>query len=389
MSEANDKKHILYLITKSNFGGAQRYVYDLATSCSDEYKVSVALGGDGPLKTHLENAGIRVLSIPYLKRDIDTTNDWKVFMKLVRLFKSERPDVIHLNSSKIGGLGAFAGRITGVKNIIFTGHGWAFNEERNVFSKIVIFFFHALTIFLAHKTIAVSEETKRQITSRAPWLKSKMEVVYNAIDDIDFVDRDTARNHLKKHIQNDALSSDDFWIGTVGELHHIKGHNYLIYALSEIDGQEMLSNMRTVIVGNGEEKGALEDRITRRRLKERVFLAGQVQDARRYLKAFDIFVFPSLSEAMPYALLEAGKAGLPIVASDVGGIGEIISNESMGILVDPKDVFALRDAIVELHKNKELRETMSTNIQKHINTRFSHEKMIEETHNVYNKNNYE
>src|SRR3989344_1038967 len=102
---------ILYCITKSNWGGAQRYVYDLATHLPAEFEAAVVLGGDGALKTRLEIAGIPTIPLSRLERDIHIRGDIKTFFELLGIFRRERPDIIHLNSSKMGILGTLAARI--------------------------------------------------------------------------------------------------------------------------------------------------------------------------------------------------------------------------------------------------------------------------------------
>src|SRR3989344_2153145 len=104
------KKKILYVITKSNWGGAQRYVYDLAAHFSreDGYEVAVALGGDGTLRKKLEDKSVRVIRIPALERDVRIMSDVRAFFALLKLLQEETPDIVHLNSSKIGFLGTLA-----------------------------------------------------------------------------------------------------------------------------------------------------------------------------------------------------------------------------------------------------------------------------------------
>lgn len=379
------RKKILYIITKSNFGGAQRYVFDLATGIpGGHYEIAVALGGRGILKERLESVGLRTIDMENLGRDINIFKEIFVFFGLLKLFNKEKPDIIHLNSSKIGGLGALAGRLSGVKNIIFTGHGWAFNEDRNPIAKIIIFILHVITIILSDKTIAVSEKTRYQIVYRVPFLKRKMPVIYNGMERIDFVNKKDARNHIASVVNDDNLNKNSIWLGTVGELHHIKGHEYLLKSLSEMREQNKSFDFKLIIIGEGEEREKLEKLIKMRRLGKNIFLPGKIEDARRFLKAFDIFVFPSLSEAMPYALIEAGFAGLPIIASRVGGIPEIIKDGENGVLVSAKDIFELRDAIIDLLQNKKKTAKYSARIRDRVLLKFSREKMIRETINVYN-----
>ena len=138
------KKHkVLIVITKSNWGGAQKYVFDLATNLSrDKFDVRVIFGGHGILAEKLEEAGITTISIPELGRDVSILKDIKVFFKLWSIFKKQKAEIVHVNSSKIGGIGALAGRLSGAKKIVFTAHGWAFNENRSSLSKNIIKFLY-------------------------------------------------------------------------------------------------------------------------------------------------------------------------------------------------------------------------------------------------------
>ena len=192
---------ILYCITKGNFGGAQRYVYDLATHMDKKEYETVVLCGEGEtLPNKLIDKGIRVIRLSSLKRDIGIKNEIKSFIEIYKIFKKEKPDIIHLNSSKMGGMGAFIGRISGIKKIVFTSHGFAFNEDRPLWQKLILIFFHHLTILLTHKTIIVSEKTKKDIDD-LPFAKNKLVKIYNGIDiNTDFYNKEVAKDFLCKNI---------------------------------------------------------------------------------------------------------------------------------------------------------------------------------------------
>src|SRR3989344_3698692 len=133
---------ILYGITKSNLGGAQRYVFDLAAEMKGQkHDVAVICGGHGELVQKLQTAGVRTISIPGFGRDMDLLNDASRLLTIIKTVRHEQPDVFHINSAKMGGAGIFAGRLMGVPRIIFTAHGWAFNEPRPFWQKGLIKFF--------------------------------------------------------------------------------------------------------------------------------------------------------------------------------------------------------------------------------------------------------
>lgn len=385
------KKKVLLVITKSNFGGAQKYVYDLATSMPGElFEVCVAFGEGGELEEKLNSVGVRTTKIDSLQRDVSVLKDFSVFFELIRIFRKEKPDVVHLNSTKVGGIGALAGRLCHIPKIIFTAHGWAFNEKRSVVSKVIIAFLQWMTVILSHTTIAVSQKTADQILAFPFVNKNKIKVIYNGVTNINFMTRDEARrtllgNNLSETSTGTPLQtqSQSVWIGTISELHSNKGIDIALTAFAEI--VKKYPKTIYIIIGNGEEKSNLENQIINLGLANKVFLIGFITDAKKYLKAFDIFTLTSRTEALPYVILEAGLAELPIVASRVGGIPEIINSPDIGLLVPigEKAPQAIAEAIEKLLSNPEHAKTLGQNLKRRIVQNFSQEKMHTETFALY------
>jgi len=384
---AEKRTKIIYCITKANWGGAQRYVYDLATSLSsDKYNVSVLAGTTGTLTEKLRQAGIKVTILRNLTRDVNIWKDVLVFIKLVKIFRQEKPDIIHLNSSKMGDLGAVAGKLAQVRKIIFTGHGWAFNEDRSAWQKKIIYFFHWLTISLTDNTIAVSEQTKTQLLMKGKNEK-KIVVLKNGLEEITYLEKLEARKKILTRLPVELETESKIWLGTISELHKNKGLKYLIEAIHLLDtaGDEKATLPIVIIIGEGENREKLQTRINRYNLQSNVFLIGQVDQAARYLKAFDIFTLTSITEALPYAILEAGQAGLPIIASAVGGIPEIITDMKNGVLVKPKEPEEIVKAVNFFLKNPDKMALFGDNLQKKIRQDFNKEKMIEDTVSLYHR----
>ncbi len=369
------KTKILYVITKSNWGGAQRYVYDLATSLpTDQFDVTVLFGEGGVLEKKLREANIRTIKLDSLQRDVNPLLDFATVRELINIFKTEQPDIIHLNSSKIGGLGALAGRIAGIKKIIFTGHAWAFNEERSWLSKKIILFIYWLTILFTHTTIAVAENIKLQI-SALPFISQKIITIHNGIDPIDFKEGFEARQFLGKHI------SETTWIGTISELHKNKGLDIAIEVFSHISSDYPEAGF--IIIGEGEERKNLEKLIRAKNLTHRIHLLGRIDNACIYLKAFDIFTLTSRTEAFPYVLLEAGQAALAVITSDVGGTREIITDHVSGLLTKPNQKTEVVTALKYILLNPKQREVLGTNLRQKVMNDFGKEKMIKKTIALY------
>jgi len=359
------KTKVFYLVTKGNWGGAQKYTFDLATSLPpSEFDVVVGFGVPAELKEKLDTKNIRTITIPELGRDISLLKDIRSFFALVRLFKEERPGAVHLNSSKIGGLGALAARFARVPKIIFTAHGWPFGEDRHAATKWTIKFFSWLTVVLCHTTITLHEKDLHAL-KYWPLTKGKVVKIYNGSHGFTGLSREDARGVLRR--KHDVTAANTL-LGTIAELHRNKGLPHLIEAVRRLPDSVSL-----VIIGEGEERKHLESLIRREHLSSRIFLPGFIPNAHSLIKAFDLFVFSSVKEGFPFALLEAGAAQVPIVSTDVGGIPEIIENKKEGLLVPPKNPSALAEAIHGLLNSKEDQERYTLAFAKKIKEKFDFE----------------
>lgn len=383
------RKKILFLITKSNFGGAQRYVFDLACALpKDTFDVVVVCGGNGVLVEKLAQANVRTVCVKALQRDISMRKEFDSFRNLLRIIRSEQPDVLHVNSSKAGGMGALAGRMCKVPNIVYTSHGWAFNEDRGLVSKLLVGFLHWLTILLSHQTICVSEGLRAQM--RWPVVRKKMVVIHNGRAPFDTYSRSEARLQLCKELSEEfdlKAYQKDIWGVTVAELHPIKRHETTIAALANIIKEH--PHYRHVLIGEDTSpdkryRQKLMRLVHSFKLQQHVFFAGNVHEAARFLKAFDLFVLASKSEALAYVVIEACQAGLPIVATKVGGIPEIVTDQKDGILVPPNNPFALGKAIRLLLDDTKMRNALAkAALEK--GQYFTLERMVYETIVVYEK----
>lgn len=370
-------KNILFAITKGNWGGAQRYVFDLASNLPrDRFNVSVLCGAGEGLAAKLKEKNIRVISMGSLNRDVRIVKDAETFVAFYKLLLAERPDILHLNSSKIGLIGAITGRLAGVPKIIFTGHGWAWNEDRNFFSKILFTFGHWLTIKLSHTTIAVCEKVRNEIIRLPLVAETGVTVIHNGVADIEYLERFSARGLIGGEI------SEKFWVGAIAELHRNKGLDVLIAAFARVS--ETHPDTALIIIGEGEERKRLETLIQKLHLSKKIHLLGFQENAGKFLKSFDVFVLASRTEAFPYVLLEAGLAQLPVVATQVGGIPESVSNGKSGLLVEADNAPALSDALNELLGDTAKAAILGHNLRKTVEEKFSVGTMVQKTMNVYN-----
>lgn len=379
MTSQPKRKKVLYLITKSNWGGAQRYVYDLATNLDrSHFEPVVVLGGDGTLKELLIHAGIRVIRLDSLARDISVTQEWGFFTELWRVLRTEQPDILHVNSSKAGGVGTFLGRLARVPRVIFTAHGWAFNEDRPLWQRLIIKVLHWLTVLFSHKTIAVSHAIVQQMDW--PLAPNKMKVIHPGRSIGVMYNQTEARTQLAT--EHPALQSyqTDRWILTIAELHPIKRLHVLIDAIASITKTH--PQVRCVIIGEGAERAKLEARIQKHALTQQVFLLGSITEAARFLPAGDVFVLPSKSESYGYVLHEAGLAALPVIATNVGGIPDIITHNQTGRLIRPDDATTLARELTHFLTHTDKWQVYAQNLHTAMKGRTT-QKMVDATAALY------
>ncbi len=372
------KLKICYVITKGNWGGAQKYVYNLATALpKDQYDVFVICGEGEVLKNKLEEKGIKVYELTNLKRNISFFREYKSSLAMLKIIYREKPDVLHLNSPKASGFGSVAGRLVGTGVIIQTIHGFAFNEDRNVLSKALIYFFSWLTIVLCHKTIVINSKEERQTLAMPFVSKNEIILIPNGVDKINFKERNIARRELLSMIGTDT-AENILLIGTTAELHKNKGLEYALEAVSKITTPFVY-----LIIGEGEERKSLENLIKKLGLDTKVFLVGFLDEASQYLKAFDIFLLPSIKEGLPYTLLEAGYIGLPCVSTNVGGIPDIIENNVSGIMTEKGNSDEITKALESLISNPDKRTILGQNLKQKVESKFSFGEMVEKTIILY------
>jgi len=387
MATTNQKIKILYLITQSSFGGAQKYVFDLATNLDKQkFEVIVAAGGNGDLFEKLRLAGIKTVSLKWMKREtINPVTDIFGLFEIRTLIKKERPDVIHLNSSKAGFSGSLAAWLAGTNTkVVYTVHGAVFEAA---FSKIVRKFFLCLEKFSSRfkdKIICVSEKDRQIWLEHKAAPAEKLVTIHNGINlYTNFLTREEARQKLFDG--HEPTTKNYFLVGSIGYFYPEKNFSALVDAANfilKIPTQKQKTETLFFVIGDGQQKPLLESLIKKLNISNRFFLPGALPQANKYLKAFDVFALPSTKEGLPYTILEAMAAGVPIIASNVGGIPEMIQDKINGFLVHPNDTETLAEKILQILENPELAKEFVRASQNKIKE-FSLEKMAQKTQDIY------
>lgn len=389
---AEIKKKILYLVTQAEWGGAQKYIFDLATNLNSEFDITVATGIDGENQEFLEKLtrnGILIKQFKHLRRNINLFHDLAAIFEIAKFLRQNHFDIFHLNSSKAGVIGAIAARLNKsldsqrslgmTEKIIYTAHGWAYFEPLPFWRKWVYLSMEKLAAKLRQTTIVLSEKEKEIALKFKTAKKNNIFVIPNGIDfsSINFIPKDEARKILRIPDIKDVIL-----IGVIANLYKTKGLGYLVEAIKILGIKYPIPNIKAVIIGEGEERNKLRTKIKESGLEKSFFLLGSIPEAYKYLKVFDIFVLPSLKEGLPYTILEAMAASLPIVATQVGAIPEILENEKTGVIIPLADPLSLAEAIKKLIGNPEETTRLGQAAQEAVK-KFSLKKTIAETKALY------
>ncbi len=391
----NPKKRVLFIITKSELGGSQRFLYEFTTRLNPQkYDIGVAAGPEGnwDLLNRLNKKGIKTFKLEYLRREVSPLYDIPAVFELINLINKFKPEYLHLNSSKTGVLGSIANQILKIiklkqykkMKLIYRIGGWAFNDPSFGWKRKV--WLAAEKVTAGFKDIIITESGPDEIQAKKLGIKPKIEVktIHNGIDALrmEFLEKETAKLYLFKNIgkRHGKIFQKRYSIGTIANFYPTKGLEYLIEAMRILKN----TDFNLIIIGDGLERKKLESKIAEYELKNDIILAGQIQDAYKYLKAFDIFILSSIKEGFPWVILEAMAAKLPIIATRVGALEEMLENGKSGILVESKNPRQMAEAIKYLLENETVRQEIAIQTHQTVLFKFTMEKMVRETEELFN-----
>jgi len=331
--------HILHVIYSLEIGGAEMDLVAKAKALVEEYGYHIAIAcllRRGELAEEAERNGIGIIG-PVM----GGKSDVRVIPRLVRIMRSDKFDVVHTHMFASNFLGRVAAMLAGVPVIVSTVQLIA---EREKWWEMLL---DRALQFKTDMMIASSEAVRRSFIKRGI-REDKIITIHNGIDfsKFDGLDKAEARDKIRKEF---SLNNSTFLVGTVARLQPVKGVEYLIEAAKYV--LESIPNTRFLIVGEGPQKAELIHKVHQLNLSSDVIFAGMRGDIPAILSALDLFVLPSLSEALGIAVIEALATGVPVVATNVGGVPEIVEDRKTGLLVPPKDPLSLAKAILHMYSN--------------------------------------
>ena len=354
---------ILYLITRADCGGAQVALLNLIMNLPAGIEPIVAAGEEGFLQQECARKGIPYRLIPGLVAPISPAKDALALMRLVALIRREKPCVVHAHTSKAGVLGRVAARLTRTP-VIFTAHTWSFDEGVPHLRKRIAVPIERITAALGGKIITVADSNTQEALRHSITTGRNLIRIWNGVPD--------------SRLRASPASRDRVTLITVARMVPQKDHALLLRSLVGVRGNWCLQ-----MVGDGPLRGELQLLAEQLQLGERLQFLGERKDVAELLSQADVFVLASKWEGLPVSILEAMRAGLPVVATDVGGVREAVQEDVTGLLSKAHDERGLRDRIQSLMTLPSLMVQMGRAGRRRYEEHFRIETMVDKTVELY------
>lgn len=366
-------------ITLSEMGGAQKMVYQLLEALpQQQYDITLVTTPGGELIEWVQRLNltrsrrIKIITLTCLRREINLLADLRCIWRLYRLMMSQRYEVAHFHSSKMGIIGPIAAWLARVSRIVFTVHGWGVNPQHSSVLRQILGGAMGLANRLCSAVICVSEK-ERQSGLAKGWISgANSRVIANGI---------AAAPELRNTLYPILGGTKCPVIGCICRLAEPKDPVFAIRVAKQL--KERGNDFILVFLGDGPLREACEKEAEAAGVTQRVRFLGTREDARELLNDFDIFVLFSKSEALPVTVIEAMFAAKPVVASDVGGVGELVDHGVNGCLINPGELEKAVDCLETLLNDPGLRERMGRLAYQKAWAQFSRARMVGEYERVY------
>ena len=402
MSSDRRPTRVLRIIARLNTGGPAIHTILLTRELNGDHFSSQLVTGvvgpdEGDMSFYAEQMSVTPIVIPELQRNPKPLDDLRALMKICQLIFATRPDVIHTHTAKAGAVGRVAGliynlcaRLTGRPRAVVchTFHGHLFHGYFPRWISALLILGERVLARVSDRIITVSEQLKHELTRVyriCP--EEKCTVVPLGLDFRWVSQLEARRGTLRSEV---GLPSRDLAIGIIGRLTAIKNHELFLQVARDCQ----IPGARFFIIGDGERRAALRELAERLGLNGRVVFTGWQRDLAKVYSDLDIVCLTSLNEGTPLVLIEAMAAGLPVVATKVGGVRDLMAGSgnltpdgmeifSNGIVVPPNRPDLFRIGLEFLASRPDVRQEMSASGQSFVRERFSVERLVSETTSLY------
>lgn len=370
------KRKIIY-ICEAMGGGVRRHLLDILVNIDlEKYEVYLLYGSsriDDTFKNHmqyLEDRGITLIEIPELKREVSLVDDFRSAKSITKWIQEIKPDIVHCHSSKAGAIGRITSKMSKVKKVYYTPHAYSFQIPMiSLPKKITYQILEKILVRFSTKNIHVSFGEEQSAIDSRILKKEKSVVIFNGTEII-------------KRKNDVCLDKNLLVVGTVARMDYQKDP-WTFVKIAEKTIKKR-NNVKFVYVGDGPDFNNIHNYIKENNLQERIILKGFQQNPTDFMKNFDVFLSTSLYEGLPYSIIEALSCRLPVIATNVTGNNELVTDNYNGYLFKTKDVSDGTEKVEKLLNETELRREMGLNSFKFHEERFLIEHMLTKLYKLYN-----
>jgi glycosyltransferase involved in cell wall biosynthesis len=379
---------VLRVIARLNVGGPALHVAYLSAGLVERgYKTTLVAGslghGEGSMAFVAEKRGVDVVAIEELHREISPLRDARAVVRLARLIRRERPDILHTHTAKAGAVGRVAALLAGPSRppiVVHTFHG---HVLRGYFDPLRTLGFRLLERWLARATtvlIAVSPEVRDDLVQLGVAPASKFAVIRLGIELSERLpDMDGDRGRGTRALI--GIPEDAFVVGWIGRMTAVKRTEDVVRAMRRLVDRGVDAYL--CLVGDGPDREPLEQLAHELGITRRCLFVGYQEDVSAFYAAFDALLLPSVNEGTPVSAIEALAAGRPVVATRVGGVPDVVVDGEDGYLVEPGDIDSLAERLHALAGDPERRRTMGEHGRARVLSRYAVARLIDDVDRLY------
>jgi len=351
---------VCHVITLLELGGAQENTLYTVSHLGEPFRPSLVCGPGGILDDDARRLGVPLQFVPSLTRRVRPDRDLAALLALARIFRRERPDIVHTHSSKAGILGRLAARLAAVPRVVHTIHGYGFNASRAWLQYRTFLALERLAARLTDRFIAVSRANLEEGVALGLFTRDRVSLIRSgvALREFESASHDTGlearRNGLRREL---GLPENALLVGMVACLKPQKSPLTFVEVAARVARD--VPDATFVVAGDGELRAAVERRAGELHLGGRLHLLGWRRDVPKVMAALDVLLHTSLWEGLPRVLPEAIAAGVPIVATSVGGTSDILKDGRTGIVRAPGDVEGLAAGVKRLLLDRGFARTLT------------------------------
>ncbi len=381
-----EKIRILRIIGRLNVGGPAIHVVNLTAGLDPaRYDSSLIIGSEnaaeGSMLEFALSHGVRPTIVPEIVTTFTLTpRDGKALWKLYSLIRQQQPHIVHTHTAKAGFLGRLAARLAGVPIIVHTFHGHVLHGYYGTTKSCMLRRIEQSLAWFTDRLVTVSETVKSELVGYRVAKAEKIAVIPLGFDLEPFLKSRTHHGELRREL---GLSDEITLVGIVGRMFPIKNHALFLQAAARILIHQPAT--RFVVVGDGVLRCALEQQVRELGIADRVIFTGWRRDLPRIYADLNVLVVSSDNEGTPVSAIEAMASGCPVVATRVGGLPDLITNERTGFLVQPRDVEGITASILHLVQHPEVAKDIARNARDTAQNRFGLTRLIADMDNLYSE----